>query len=440
MSRWPGSNAYLKYLERQVQELWCGAPEAIFTVLGYSCPPELSDCLQFLTAVAKAFKTSEKNGVSISEIWDSVLVQYDVDPDSVQIGRAVRHAGEQAVFAAVGLLSMLYRPIKTQDHAFHLHVEEKQTGLKPRHTSDVAKRPIAGFLRGLGSLLPSPDLTAAGDGGGSWDLKASNDRRSERIHTSTVNYYALKQIGKINIQWVDTLSAHLQFHAFSRTLLVFRYPTFCALNCHGEESDHCFDRRVPCLPMIRHKTDCKIYSILQEYYNHQASGKTPLILAAYKREVLLSYRLIFGQHRRSRALFMSAQLERASGEDGSHDHLLARLCGEKVGALRSLPTELWPPSCLNVEGHLLEQDVYSCDVHFPLLGDRLLNLQEFSLRQSPSRIRDLWRDRRNPLQWYTLWAVLIIGGVSLILQVIQVFLSAAQLASQLQQTQLQSRS
>lgn len=126
--------------------------------------------------------------------------------------------------------------------------------------------------------------------------------------------------------------------------------------------------------------------------------------------------------------------KRASGADRLHDPLLDRLCGAKIAELRSLPSDLWLDSCLDSNEKLLEQDVYSSDVHFPLLGDRLLSLQEFNLRQSPSRIRDLWRDRRNPLQWYTLWAVLIIGGLSLLLQIVQVLLSTAQFGFQLRQT------
>jgi hypothetical protein len=39
----------------------------------------------------------------------------------------------------------------------------------------------------------------------------------------------------------------------------------------------------------------------------------------------------------------------------------------------------------------------------------------------------LWRDRRNPLQWYTFWAVLVVGGVSILLSFLQLVVSVAQL-------------
>lgn len=64
---------------------------------------------------------------------------------------------------------------------------------------------------------------------------------------------------------------------------------------------------------------------------------------------------------------------------------------------------------------------------FPLLGDRLLALQTYSNRLQPNKLRDLWRDRRNPLQWYTFWAVLLIGGGSLIASILQLVVSIAML-------------
>jgi len=73
--------------------------------------------------------------------------------------------------------------------------------------------------------------------------------------------------------------------------------------------------------------------------------------------------------------------------------------------------------------------VYSAELDFPILGSRLLRIQAFNLRQQPRRIRDLWRDRRNPLQWYTFWAVLIIGGATILLGVLQLLVSTAQLVT-----------
>ena len=110
------------------------------------------------------------------------------------------------------------------------------------------------------------------------------------------------------------------------------------------------------------------------------------------------------------------------------DPLLIQVCGKKNGkSLKSLGPSLWPETCLSFEGELQEQDVYDTNLDFRFLGARLLELQAYNLRQEPSRIRDLWRDRRNTLQWYTFWAVIFVGGLTVLLALLQCFIAAAQL-------------
>ena len=151
---------------------------------------------------------------------------------------------------------------------------------------------------------------------------------------------------------------------------------------------------------------------------------------ALHQEILLSYRLIFGQTRNSRRLARPILTRLKKGSDElEFDELLQTLCCKSSGKwLRALPDHLWPVSCRHNSGYLQEQHTYSAHDDFPVLGHRLMLLQDYNLRQQPSRIRDLWRDRRVPQQWYTFWAVLIIGGVSILLSTLQLVVSAGQLA------------
>lgn len=125
---------------------------------------------------------------------------------------------------------------------------------------------------------------------------------------------------------------------------------------------------------------------------------------------------------------MKTELRRLRNSELEYDQLLGNLCTHRLGkSIREMPPSLWPYSCRDAEGHLQEQEAYSVDADFPLLGRRLLKLQQFNLRQQPSRIRDLWRDRRHPAQWYTFWAVLLIGIPTLVLAFVQVAIAGAQL-------------
>jgi hypothetical protein len=112
-----------------------------------------------------------------------------------------------------------------------------------------------------------------------------------------------------------------------------------------------------------------------------------------------------------------------------YDELLDLLCAHHYDStIRNLDQTFWPVTCRDFQGSLLEQGSYSSQDDLPFFGQRLANLQQFTRRQQPSKLADLWRDRRNPLQWYTFWAVLIVGGISITLSILQLLVGIAQLA------------
>lgn len=83
-----------------------------------------------------------------------------------------------------------------------------------------------------------------------------------------------------------------------------------------------------------------------------------------------------------------------------------------------------------VHGHLRERSVYSSTADFQHLGQRLAQLEEYSRNQKPRGLIEVWNDHRDPYQSLTFWAVVIVGGSSIFLSVVQVILSIAQLVFQ----------
>lgn len=158
-----------------------------------------------------------------------------------------------------------------------------------------------------------------------------------------------------------------------------------------------------------------------------------------EQEIILSYRLLFGQDGKSRKVARDEVCKlKNSFPNQSVDAMLSDLCERKYDygslwwktydkVLRGYPPEIWPITCRTMEGHLLQSDVYSARDDFPRLGPRLTKLQQFNSRQRPSRLTDLWRDRRNPLQWYMFWAVVLVGGVANILAALQLLVALVQL-------------
>ena len=151
-------------------------------------------------------------------------------------------------------------------------------------------------------------------------------------------------------------------------------------------------------------------------------------VSRYLSEVLQSYHLLFGQDKRSRKLFtreIRPSLLRHNGSPSPYyDNALDELCGRKQFTLPGIwSTDDCP-----------DREVYDLATHFPMLGERLYRLQDFTRLQSPSRLRGLWQDRRNALQWFTFWAVIIIGGLSVLISLLQLLVSVAQLAVSARQT------
>lgn len=175
--------------------------------------------------------------------------------------------------------------------------------------------------------------------------------------------------------------------------------------------------------------------------------------ASIYREVLLSYRLLFGQSKSARKLIKS-MMERPKFQPGTEstrnqkcvskddkdvfldtictlplypDRGISRLWSRKRPSPR-ISGHLFPISSLSVGDELIESDTYSARDDFPVFGSRLLAIQRYNMRRQPSKVLDLWRDRRNPLQWYTFWAVAIFGGAGILLSALQLGVGVVQLA------------
>ncbi|KXH65593.1 hypothetical protein CSAL01_03235 [Colletotrichum salicis] len=233
---------------------------------------------------------------------------------------------------------------------------------------------------------------------------------NDNLYEGSLNLEVLL-FGRIRIQWVDTLSKHLMFDSVSRHLSIFRFPTFCVLSALRKEGKETF-------PVLDNINEGFMSTSAENRYQNYVT---------LEQEVLVSYRFLFGQSARSRKLIRS-DLEKLEKSGQPFDTLLHTFCGPKK-EVDKLPRNIWPVGCRDFEKEtLLESDVYSAQSDFPRLGYRLINLQRFSMRQKPRRLTDLWRDRRNPLQWYTFWAVLWVGGAGIVLAIIQTVLAGVQVA------------
>jgi len=125
-------------------------------------------------------------------------------------------------------------------------------------------------------------------------------------------------------------------------------------------------------------------------------------------EILLSYRVIFGQDERSWKAFSHTMQSKEDHSEpstisswepsGDFDPMLHVVCGEsaeKPGP-RQIYDEIEAPTCES-------RSVYVPHVDFRFLGKRLLDLQDFVDQHQPKNVRGLLNDRRDVAAWYMLW-------------------------------------
>jgi hypothetical protein len=147
-------------------------------------------------------------------------------------------------------------------------------------------------------------------------------------------------------------------------------------------------------------------------YN-DASTVEPDRARDYYMEVLLSYRLIFGQDPGSAEDFKRRAHLWAPALGELSDPILSILCGENWESEKAYPIYY------EIEaGEIAER--YSPSEDFPYLGKRLLKIQEYVNDHRPNSLRQLWHDQANKWNWWMLWAFVILGCLSLLFSIIQV--------------------
>ncbi|OQU95175.1 hypothetical protein CLAIMM_01419 [Cladophialophora immunda] len=204
-----------------------------------------------------------------------------------------------AVFAALGKLTMLYTPASLKG----LQIEKAG--------SEIANHKITRFSEAGGPFT----RVLRGEGAtGIFDpVILCDEQVSFPVSLLNIASLFLKIAGRqISVTWVDDVRAHLDFHEPTSTLFLFRAPSVCASYLNSAAGPSLFDL------------------LLDEDRPAQLSDAKH---AQFHCEVLLSFRLHFGQVKAARGIFNGVERQRTK-PGALLDPLLDRLCGK--GRLRWL--------------------------------------------------------------------------------------------------------
>ncbi|KAI1408048.1 hypothetical protein F5Y13DRAFT_115086 [Hypoxylon sp. FL1857] len=406
--QYPDASSYCRFLEICFEPLLAAEYDTVWSFVRNNRRPSLAvECWPLFDIICATIRTMDK-GSSIEDVCAALCTPTPGDNRPGLLGAPARDPCFVAIFSILCWTTMTLQP-KLHWPDFQgspsLMVHSQASGQESLRIEWV-KRPIPALFRHFHRTMRTS----------CWrhPIGESKTDRSIALELSCLNYESLSGIAKISLVWVSDLTSHLDFDVTRRQLSIFRFPSFCALSTAVKNE-------AQSIPILE--------ELVRELYGTTAdAARESHDRAQLHREILMSYRLLFGQRRGSRQLAKVALKTLKDKEGDKYDDLLDLLCTHRCDSkIRSLPVSLWPVTCRTFEGDLQEENSYSSQDDFPLFGQRLVKLQEFTLRQQPSKLGDLWRDKRNPLQWYTFWAVLIVGGASILIGLLQLFIGTAQL-------------
>lgn len=81
------------------------------------------------------------------------------------------------------------------------------------------------------------------------------------------------------------------------------------------------------------------------------------------------------------------------------------------------------------DGRTPKQGILKPYSEFIIFENRIRQLVHYMDTQKPQGFRQLWRDKRDTLSYYTFWGVIIIGGLSVFPELFSLAVSIAQMVA-----------
>jgi len=376
---------YSQYLQSKFLDHWHALSAALVGLDEESKAPKNNEFIilfEFMRKVAEIFKT--QSGCALTDIVDK-LSNDGLLKDQLDDVRAIPN---QVVFAAVGWLTMLYEAIPRPTR-FELQISATSSSAKSgapnsslsrkypcdRQGFDNVDRPFYEMLEHFGQLIPGPQMQS---------LYLRENPARGFLNVQSVSFATLQKIANLRIIWVSSLALHLELDSGKKTLKLFQYPSFCRI-----------------MTVERKR------NLLSRFLNDHAGrncddGKSADFLTdKFFEEILLTYRILFGQDDRSwktrfRQMAISWEAEQTAEKPWPCDPLLKSLCAQ---------------SCLSEGAKTIYKEreagdldrYYDPHLSFPFFAGRLIELQDFVKHHQSPNLRGVLTSKREVAALWNLW-------------------------------------
>lgn len=233
-----GSNSILPFISYLEGELQKRVVDYYQPILDYCCFSQMEDKAPAVVHLVKLVSSIMRKRTDREISIDDVIHDVGANNGVVLPDRGHPVNVKQGMFSLLGFVTMLLEIPKgfSQDKMF-LAKPLNSTILYTRKPLDDTKLPLGVLIASFGVFIPrrrKQDPVSLDD----WPPKQPE---SIDLSTSVLNAYAMTKVGKLKIEWSELFSSHLIFERNTRTVSVFRFPTFCALNCSRQGERTLFD-------------------------------------------------------------------------------------------------------------------------------------------------------------------------------------------------------
>lgn len=220
-----GLQAYACYVESSLTVSHSVITEDLAVELGVHADVEGSKdrALWLVNQVMEILRTEiSDDKVSINDVVSKLLATCTgTRKKEAEVQQRCRHL----VFLTIGLSTMLFKPGRVTSLAnFRISRHDKSNKKSMSVGTDTSRRPIIAFLNGLGVVHSTPSNSITHN----TESFAPSDGHTDVLTSADFSFSALKTLGKISIEWVDSMDGHLEFNEEDRVLSLFRFPSFCA--------------------------------------------------------------------------------------------------------------------------------------------------------------------------------------------------------------------
>lgn len=298
------------------------------------------------------------------------------------------------------------------------------------------------------------------------DVEQSND---QVFAAHDLNLQTLMSLGGLRVVWSDCIDDHLRLSTSSRTLTLFWDVSLLDqsllfwYNAHSLESfGDSMDSTATMNPKFRVVYELKnTYRLL--FHNmdakHFTTTETCAVKNANRRPGIMVHDLrVDISSSRARKILkhllntpLPGKLDRGKIDNARSTQLrhIWWPIGHALNILHNLIHRKPPPSTIST--HLASGPPYSLDLcwhfenilspypalvgesesvrsfsHFPRFSSRLREIKFYMDNRKPSGWYQMWKDKRDRVQYVTFWAVLVFGTISIALALISIAVSSAQ--------------